>query len=79
MTHRDDRPTDERAADALLDAAAHLEALATDFRERTPTLRDFFAAAAMSGILASGGADTLTDAVARAYRHADAMIRERGR
>lgn len=55
--------------------------------ERTPTLRDYFAAAALSGIFAGRGGDRVTgfheiddhtdNAAISAYAVADAMLRER--
>lgn len=43
------------------------------------TLRDFFAAQAMQGELASGGASNYLDNIAsRSYAIADAMLRARG-
>lgn len=50
------------------------------YQEDGMTMRDYFAAKAMQGELASGGASNHLDSIAsRSYAIADAMLRARGR
>lgn len=42
------------------------------------TMRDYFAAAALPGIIASRGASSVHQIAESAYRYADAMLKARG-
>lgn len=62
-------------------AVSHIQAAESlhEISVKTPTLRDYFAAKAMQGELASGDASNHVENIAsRSYAIADAMLKARG-
>lgn len=67
----------ERMSQALNQTAARIEAAVQDARDDKVTLRDYFAAKAMSGLVVNGENFNLAALSAYSYAIADAMLKAR--